>query len=261
MERRCQQWAVGKHTELVILQPTCVYGPYAKDFGTAPLDDMRTGGFFLHGKGRGTANLVFVDNLVDAILLAASKPVRSGNRYVVNEDAERGTWADFYGCLSLAAFGLPIKAYPSIELAELNSLCAQWRREHGFPTVLRAAVRASPAAVDWLAEQRWFQASRRLRGMTTNSAEPSAMAMPPAAPKLDDGARALRQRLMSQRRLFVNESSGHFFTSEAVYSSKRIREELGWVPRLSRVEALQITARWAAHAYEHRAPDRTQRAA
>lgn len=258
MERQCLKWASRSSTELVILQPTCVYGPYAKDFGTAPLDDMRTGGFFLHGGGRGRANLVFVENLVDAILLAALKPVRSGSRYLLNEDAESGTWADFYGCLSTAAFGQPLSGYPSIELTELADLCAAWRREHNFPMVLRAAVRASPAAVDWLSGQRWFQAWRTLRG-GHRPAQPQAPAQVRALTANEltpqqQAELALRQRLLGQRRLFVNESSGRFFTSQAVYSSALIRNELGWVPRVPRIEALRLTAQWAANAYEHRAP-------
>ncbi len=258
MERRCQRWAAAHPMPVVILQPTCVYGPYGKDFGSAPLEDMRTGLFYLFDEGCAAANLVFVDNLVDAILLACEHPVVSGRRYIVNEDGEETTWRDFYGLLSQAAFSLTASDFESIRCDELAGLCARWRRRHGFPDVFREAVRSSPAAAGWLADQAWFQVWRRLRARkqpTGVAALPAATGYtsPSGSPK-GSGHRLVLDGLMSQSRLFVNESTARFFTSGADYSSARIRAELGWTPRVPRDAALQATARWAAHAYEHRQP-------
>lgn len=258
MERGCQQWAATHTMPVVILQPTCVYGPWGKDFGAAPLDEMRAGTFFLFEEGRATANLVYVENLLDAILLASERPLASGSRYIVNEDGEQTTWAAFYGALGEAAFNLAPRSFPSIRRDELAALCARWRKRHGFPDVLREAVRASPIATDWLAEQRWFKVWRRMRDGSRQAAAPpsSGTGLPPAPLDVhDSGRRALHERLLAQRRLFVNESTGRFFTSGALYSSARIRADLGWTPRVSRAVALQATARWAARAYEYRQPD------
>jgi nucleoside-diphosphate-sugar epimerase len=263
MERRCQQWARSHATQVVILQPTCVYGPYAKDFGTAALEEMRSGRFFLHESGQGMANLVYVGNLVDAILLAASRPVASGSRYIVNEDGEVTCWADFYGRLSEAAFGVPITTYPSISLKELEMICARWRRQHQFPNVLREAIRASPAAVDWLVAQGWFKAWRAWRGRgrendaaTTHTpaidTDSAALPAQDAAAADASARKALHERLLAQRRLFVDESTGRFFSTRSVYSSQRIRSELGWVPRIAREKALAFTETWAADTYAHR---------
>ena len=243
---------------VVILQPTCVYGPYAKDFGSAPLEDIRTGHFYLFEEGRAVANLVYIDNLIDAILLASERPVVSGSRYIVNEDGEATTWRDFYGVLSHASFNLSAIDFASIRCDELAGVCARWRRRHGFPDVFREAVRASPAAAGWLADRSWFQMWRRWRSRK----QPVAVAALPAAAiqaapcgsPQGTGHHLVLDGLMSQSRLFVNESTGRFFTSSAVYSTARIRADLGWSPRVPRDAALQSTARWAAHAYEHRQP-------
>jgi predicted dehydrogenase/nucleoside-diphosphate-sugar epimerase len=256
MEQRCQQWASVNSMPLVILQPTCVYGPHAKDFGSAPLADMLAGSFMLFDEGHAVANLVYVDNLVDAILLASEKPLASGSRYIVNEESEQTTWAAFYGTLAQAAFRVPAASFTSIGTEDLASLCRIWRRRHSFPEVLREAVRSSPAATDWLAGQGWFNAWRAMRSRAAPqvAAPPQQAEEPPVA--MDDAQvearRELRARLLAQRRLFVNESTARFFTTSATYSSARIRSELGWAPRVPRADALQATAVWAAHAYEHR---------
>lgn len=253
MERRCLRWSRGSKVEVVVLQPSCVFGPFAKDFGSAPLGAMREGEFFLFDEGRAAANLVFVNNLVDAILLAVEKPGISGRRYIVNEDDSATSWAEFYGTLSLAAFGVPISRFPSLSRAELDTICARWRAQHGFPRVFREAVRASLAASDWLNDKAIFKAWKALRRPAHRVPEPGPsqewLGATVDAPTTTAALEALKNRLLAQRRLFVSESTGRFYTTCACYSSAKIRDELGWRPRMDRANALRATAEWAEHAY------------
>ena len=87
---RMEQWclergrALGK-TRLVVLNPTCVYGPGGKAYTALPAELAKAGRFAWIEGGSGVANYCYVDNLLDAMLLVAGKPEADRQRYLVND--------------------------------------------------------------------------------------------------------------------------------------------------------------------------------
>ena len=62
----------------VVLRPTNVWGPWGPAFTVGPVTSLREGRVALVGEGAGPANIVYVDNLVHAILRALEdRPARS----------------------------------------------------------------------------------------------------------------------------------------------------------------------------------------
>ena len=87
-------------TELVLLRPGIVYGPrsrFVSDIAMQLLD----GTAYLVGEGAGLTNGIYVDNLIDAILLALDRDEADGEAFLVG-DAERTTWRQFYGTIAEA---------------------------------------------------------------------------------------------------------------------------------------------------------------
>jgi len=78
--------------EWVILRPTNVWGPWGPAFTVAPVLALRDQKVALVGDGRAPANLVYVDNLVHAILRALAGP---SGVYVVS-DGDAPTWRGIY---------------------------------------------------------------------------------------------------------------------------------------------------------------------
>jgi nucleoside-diphosphate-sugar epimerase len=78
-----------------ILRPSCVYGPASPHWSVIPLKRIRKGKMPLIGGGRGTFNYVYIDNLVDAIVLACEDDRMLGQAYIVSDGAT--TWRDFFG--------------------------------------------------------------------------------------------------------------------------------------------------------------------
>src|ERR1022692_4858293 len=71
---RMEQWCVERsrtsgRTRIVVLNPSCVYGPAGPTYTELPATLAREGHFCWIDAGSGNANYVYVDNLVDAILL------------------------------------------------------------------------------------------------------------------------------------------------------------------------------------------------
>lgn len=79
-----------------IVRPSNVYGPGYSVWTVRPAKLARAGKLFLVDKGSGICNPVYVDNLVDALLLAATRPEAEGRDYIVSDGAGV-PWREFFG--------------------------------------------------------------------------------------------------------------------------------------------------------------------
>lgn len=82
---------------VVILRPTYIWGPRSALFTMRQLQAMKVGRFALVDRGMGRCSAVYVDNLVDAMLLAGCKPAAVGQAFLVTDGMDRVTWANFFG--------------------------------------------------------------------------------------------------------------------------------------------------------------------
>jgi len=84
-----KQAALRAHDErglpVTVLRPAVVYGPLSK-WAEEPVAMIRQGKMFLLGRGKGTCHPCYIENLVDAMLLAAEHPRAIGNAYIVADD-------------------------------------------------------------------------------------------------------------------------------------------------------------------------------
>jgi len=80
---------------VTILQPTAVYGPWAGVYGTSILRALRTSRVPLVDGGRGICNVVYVDDLVTALLAAATREEAVGETFLVS-GPDHVTWKSLY---------------------------------------------------------------------------------------------------------------------------------------------------------------------
>ena len=94
MERWCLKKArTSGKTRIVVLLPSCVYGPNGATFTELPAKLASEDSFAWISDGQGIANYVFIDNLIDAIVQAASSPRAHGERFIINDGWT--TWREF----------------------------------------------------------------------------------------------------------------------------------------------------------------------
>lgn len=84
-----------------ILQPTIVYGPFSKPWTINPAEQLMLDTLVLPDRGEGLCNALFVDDLVDALLLAATRPAAVGERFIVS-GPDAVTWSEFYEAFARA---------------------------------------------------------------------------------------------------------------------------------------------------------------
>lgn len=79
-----------------VLQPTVVYGPGAPSWTQNPIRMLKAGRVILVNGGDGICNQVYVDDVVLAILCAATSAQGAGERFLVS-GPQPATWREFYG--------------------------------------------------------------------------------------------------------------------------------------------------------------------
>lgn len=72
---------------LVIIQPTAVYGPFAPSWTTRVIERLRAGIVPLIDGGTGICNVVFIDDLAEAVLLASEREEAIGEEFLVSGQA------------------------------------------------------------------------------------------------------------------------------------------------------------------------------
>ena len=81
--------------EVTVLRPAMVYGARGASWTTLPVKLARRGLPSLISGGRGLAHPVYVENLIDAYLLAAERPEAVGEAFTISDSDL--PWRDFFG--------------------------------------------------------------------------------------------------------------------------------------------------------------------
>src|ERR1051326_7692420 len=117
MERWCLERAKTRgKTRIAVLNPTCVFGPGGAAYTKLPVQLARLGQFCWIDSGSGLCNFTYVENVVDAVLAAATITSAHGQRFIVNDGVL--PWRDF-----LERFVAPLGvSIPNYSAAEFNAL-------------------------------------------------------------------------------------------------------------------------------------------
>src|ERR1700759_1613634 len=71
--------------QCTVVRPGDVYGPHSRVWATVPAELIRQRRFVLPGWGRGIHSPVYIDNLVDGVVLAAASPDASGQVFTLSD--------------------------------------------------------------------------------------------------------------------------------------------------------------------------------
>lgn len=229
----------------VVLRPTCVWGSFSPTWTAAAAEFIARAVPLLPGTGTGMANLVYVDNLVDAVYLALIRPQAVGETFLINDD-EPVSWNDLYGGYARCV-GVPLAftegrggAWEMLSVSLYNTGIIVQRLLSGRSAPGMVALRqlydhvpVVRLAVSAMGDS--FQ--QRLRDFAARR-EPASGSVSPPDPR---GTRLRPYTRMSR-------SMRELYSARGRYSSEKARTVLGWRPRVPFRLALDVTCRWLAHA-------------
>lgn len=110
-EMLAREIAEKQNVDLVVLRPGNVYGPGGLQWVVSVLREIRRGTPPIIGGGNGDCGFVYVDNLVDAMLLAADLPKAVGRVYNIG-DGFGLTWKRYFNDLAQIAHAPKPKEIP-----------------------------------------------------------------------------------------------------------------------------------------------------
>jgi nucleoside-diphosphate-sugar epimerase len=101
LEQLCQKY-IDRGLPLVILRPTIVYGPFSDSWTVEVAQRLLSSSWSLPEQAtQGTCNLLYIDDLIAAILLALRSNQAVGQAFNVN-GGERITWNEYFQALGAA---------------------------------------------------------------------------------------------------------------------------------------------------------------
>jgi nucleoside-diphosphate-sugar epimerase len=80
----------------ILIRPARIYGPFSRTFTVRPLRALAEGRLVLAGDADTPSNMVFVDNVVEAIILALNAPDSVGGEAFLISDREQLSWRAFF---------------------------------------------------------------------------------------------------------------------------------------------------------------------
>src|SRR5262249_12765641 len=119
---------------VVVIQPAIVYGPNAGN-AFEMVSELLTSRVVLVNGGTGICNLVYVDDTVTALLLAATNGRAPGERFLIS-GPEYPTWAQFVG-----AFEQMLGIRRTVSRSEQEALLL-WRQSHRRKWLVPEGLRA-----------------------------------------------------------------------------------------------------------------------
>ena len=225
----------------VIFRPPLIYGPYDYLWSEPIIKDIQSGAILING-GNGAANLVYVDNLIDAVFLALDNDACNGEAFfIVDEDYL--TWKQVY-----EAYARRLKLHPPFLIKseqEINELIKNRQPPSAFhnwlvrpilliPDMVRACLNSRKVArqmyqIPWLrfVKERFPHSYTTLKGNELNQSFPGKPS-------------ETREKMATQ-----GEDTVKLLASQSRFSNEKIKKTLNFKQRILFEEAVDFTFAWA----------------
>jgi predicted dehydrogenase/nucleoside-diphosphate-sugar epimerase len=227
MERWClDQARTSGKTRVVILNPTCVFGPGGGAYTTLPVDMARLGTFCWISEGQGLCNYNYVENLVDAILAAAHMPEANGERFIINDGVI--SWREFIDPL-IRPLGTNVQSFTPAELQNLPRYGGPFKVKDLISAILRApgvrdVAKRSPII------RKAFDLGKRVGPLPANGGALAAFTLQDRGDTPSEPPPEWLGPLFSPARV--------------TFSAGKAAKILKWTPKVGLTEAQAVTVAW-----------------
>lgn len=213
-----------------IIQPAIVYGPFCRPWTNTPAERLLSGDVILPDQGEGTCNAVYIDDLVDGLLLAATASAAAavGERFIIS-GPQPVTWADFYNGIARALGANPPTYWPRDQIVEANGNIAR-----SFFGAAANPKRLIKSLVRWPPLRKALQ-----KGFDVL---PDAMQTRVKAKYLAKRGSAEAETHLPSRQALA------LYVAKPVTGSEKARAKLGYTPRFDFERGMALTGdylRWA----------------
>jgi len=229
---------------VVVFRPSIIYGPYNRTWTIQPVEKIKSNSLILIDDGMGLANIIYIDNLIDAIFLAIENDDSSGEAFLISDDDEL-TWVDFY-----RAYASMIPDAPPLKSVSINQLEKLRKQEkiHNFKKTLWSPV--TIMKLIGISTAKDPEIKKELRNI------PLIRYIPSKLPNQfkdkirkyynrDNFSANYRDRNKNTDLADIpNELMVKLYTSNTHFSNKKAKQKLGYKQRIGFEEAMKLTEEW-----------------
>lgn len=220
-----------------VLQPTVIYGPFA-GWSRGPLHHLKQGRVALPNNGQGYCNAVYIDDVVDAIILAATVPGIEGDRFLISGE-KPVTWQQYYEAYqAFAGEDVALMSTDEIEAtmheAEVRNrpvrrLVGEFRNNPSLRQLLLAqpVIKQVYEMIRWVLPQRTFENTKQ--NILRHREAPSSAG---------HGESSRPLILPSPNQMALLSAKAHVKIAKA-------QRLLGYHPRFDLDSGMALTAQWA----------------
>ncbi|HYN22850.1 MAG TPA: NAD-dependent epimerase/dehydratase family protein [Thermoanaerobaculia bacterium] len=225
---------------VTVLQPTGVYGPYGGVWTVQQLQAMAAGRMILVDGGDGLANMVYVDDLVSAMLLAAVKDEAVGEAFLIS-GAEPVTWRDLYSRFE-AMFGDGVPRTVAMSASEAREQFKRHKRARSrFHQELLRTFKGDRGFRDRLMATRELLALREL----ASSILPEGLQTRIKGRMSGSGGKPVRRTRADLPIDPLTPPMIGFFAAKTRVRIDKARKLLGYEPAFSLERGMELTEQWA----------------
>jgi predicted dehydrogenase/nucleoside-diphosphate-sugar epimerase len=213
-------------TRIVILNPTCVFGPGGGSYTSLPVDLARQGQFCWISDGAGLCNYNYVENLIDAMVAATQVPEAHGSRFIINDGAI--SWREFLGPF-IGSVARHVPSYAPGELVRLS--------RYGGPFRFRDLVAAALSAPEVRAVAKRSATVRKMFELSSRFKTRALISLDPPA------AGIARDRKLGSP-VPPEWLASLYGPARAEFSAGKANLILKWRPRVELASAQAATLQW-----------------
>jgi nucleoside-diphosphate-sugar epimerase len=213
---------------VAVLRPCLIYGPWSAWWTVATVERIKSGRLALVEEGQGICNSIYVDDVVSAMILAATHPQAIGQAFFVA--GQTTTWKTFF---EYYAHMVGVESLPSWTKEAWH---AAWRRQRRADTLAGRLISALGSAS--------FRGQLHQLPLVGSMYSKLIKAIPRQA-RAFVVTRAEHMRQVQQTPpALPNEFEMREQTSPCVYSTQKARQLLGFESRFSLEKGMALTESW-----------------
>jgi len=224
---------------VVVLQPTQIYGPFASTWTVNPLNSMKLGRVILVNGGDGLCNAVYVDDVVSALILAATKENVVGESFLISGKSAV-TWREFY-----ARYENMLGVSATIHMSMAEAIACSMKQQAGnsiFTETLKI-LREEPAIRRRIFSSRELAAVKKIAGRFLSQRNGRADAMKSDGNKIFEKPeeRAARARPI----IPISASMAELLAAKSVVRIDKAKRLLNYHPVFDIDSGMRLTEHWA----------------
>lgn len=225
---------------VVVFRPPLIYGPYGEDWTVRIVREILSGAILVN-RGNGAANLVYIDNLIDAFILAMEKDSGDGEAFFVI-DHEDLSWKEVY-----ERYAATLNGHPPFRLMSAEEIYAQ--RKSNEPSIIAKWAIAPFVAVRGIVRHalRSPEIRRDIREIPWLKFVSKVMPKQVKDSLKGENGEVFREPASMSRSnqiVLPGKDMVELYSSQSRFSNEKIKKILGYNQRITFEEGMVLTRSW-----------------